>query len=75
MLVTVSTGGSGCDCREFERAHRTGKYDHTGRPRSIVIKLLPFKGKQEIRKRAKSLKVSSKARRGEEEGEHCLSEI
>ena len=41
---------------EIERSHRTGKYDHAGRPRPIVVKLLRYKNKEEILKRAKSLK-------------------
>ena len=41
---------------EIERAHRVGKYDPTGRPRSIVAKLLRFKDKEEIFKRSKNLK-------------------
>lgn len=41
---------------EFERGHRIGKHDPTGRPRSILIELLRYKDKQEILKRAKSLK-------------------
>lgn len=41
---------------ELERSQRTGKYNHAGCPRSIVIKLLRYKDKQEILKRAKSLK-------------------
>ena len=41
---------------EIERAHRVGKYDPSGRPRSIVIKLLRFKDKEEIFNRAKNLK-------------------
>ena len=41
---------------EIERAHRVGKYDPTGRPRSIVAKLLRFKDKEEIFKRSKNLR-------------------
>lgn len=41
---------------EFERGLRIGKYDSTGRPRSILIELLRYKDKQEILKRAKFLK-------------------
>lgn len=41
---------------EVERAHRNGKYEDGGRPRSIIMKLLRFKDKEEILKRAKSLK-------------------
>lgn len=41
---------------EVERAHRSGKYDLSGRPRSIVVKLLRYKDKQEILKRSKLLK-------------------
>ena len=41
---------------EIERGHRIGKHDPTGRPRSILIELLRHKDKQEILKRAKTLK-------------------
>lgn len=43
---------------ELERAHRTGKFDAEGRPRSVMVKLLRFKDKEEILKRAKYLKGS-----------------
>lgn len=41
---------------ELERAHRTGKFEAEGRPRSVVVKLLRFKDKEEILKRAKNLR-------------------
>lgn len=44
---------------EIQRAHRVGKYDPTGRPRLIVVKLLQFKDKDEILKQAKYLKSTN----------------
>ena len=42
---------------EIERAHRNGKFRGNGeKPRSVVIKLLRFKDKQQILSRAKYLK-------------------
>lgn len=41
---------------EVKRAHRSGKYDLSGRPRSTAVKLLRYKDKQEILKRSKLLK-------------------
>lgn len=41
---------------ELERCHRTGRFEADGRPRTVVFKLLRFKDKEEILKRAKNLK-------------------
>ena len=41
---------------ELERSHRTGRFDGDGRPRTVVVKLLRFKDKEEILKRANKLK-------------------
>ena len=43
---------------EVERAHRIGTFLPDGRPRAIVAKLLRYKDKEEILKRAKRLKGS-----------------
>lgn len=40
---------------ELERAHRIGQYA-TGRTRTVVVKLLRYKDKEEILKRSKILK-------------------
>ncbi|XP_035660128.1 protein unc-13 homolog C-like [Branchiostoma floridae] len=44
---------------EIERAHRNGRFQDGGRPRPIVAKLLRFKDKDTIIKRAKYLKGST----------------
>lgn len=44
---------------EFDRVNRSGKYDQSGQPRSIVIELLRYKDKQEILKIDKALKGTS----------------
>lgn len=41
---------------EIEQAHRTGKYTANGQPRPVIVKLLRYKGKEEILKQAKKLK-------------------
>ncbi|KAK0141371.1 Ig kappa chain V-VI region NQ2-6.1 [Merluccius polli] len=41
---------------EVERAHRNGTFQLDGRPRTMTVKLLRFKDKEEIIKRAKCLK-------------------
>ncbi len=49
---------------EVVRAYRTGKYDQAGRPRSIVVKLLRYKDKQEILRRAKQKRHQHLHQRG-----------
>ncbi|KAJ8250918.1 hypothetical protein GJAV_G00214750 [Gymnothorax javanicus] len=41
---------------EVERAHRNGTFQPDGRPRTMTVKLLRFKDKEEILRRAKCLK-------------------
>lgn len=43
----------------MEMAHRNGTFFPDGRPRSIVVKLLRYKDKKEILRRAKCLKETN----------------